>query len=51
MNGQVNVSNPLAAGTPTPRPQHDTGGGQQEAENERSPATRFLLSMHGLALV
>jgi hypothetical protein len=33
MNGQVNVSNPLATGTPTPRPQHDTGGGKQEAEN------------------
>src|ERR1035437_8550419 len=33
MNRQVNVCNPLAAGTPTPRSQHDTGDGHQEAEN------------------
>jgi hypothetical protein len=51
MNGKINVSNPLAAGTPTPRLQHDTGGGQQEAENERSLAKRFLLWMPGLALL
>ena len=51
MNGQVNVCNPLAAGTPTPRSQHDTDGGAQKVQNERSPPPRFLLSMPGPVLL